>query len=436
MKRKPKSNENDKINSLTWEWFVSSRENNEPVSGSMIQAKARQIAEQLSNTKFKASNGWLESFKTRHNISRHKSYQESKKTADVLNVDKPEVKLKLVLKNYELKNIYNVVVSGLLFRALPSQTLLNKSEECDDVKLSNERLSIFLCFNMEGAFEKPLIVGKAKSPRCFKNLDLKTLPIIWRANNKAWMTSNIMDDWLLIFNNKMKKEHRNVILLLDHVKFLPHSNYSNVHIMLLPAYTTSFTQPVNQRIINSVKVNYRKMVLQSFLASVDGIFNVEKLPNNINELDAIYWLTNAINLIKPDAVKKCFIKTGFKSVSDEQTDDLLLDDDFKQLCMSINKEVNCKDYFSIDMNLTSSCNEMDVQKEDDDQSGSDNEIIDTPLTGCTNDIKTYENALNEIKRLELFSLNQYHHNDLFEAVLKVKYLLEHKIVCNKIKNIK
>lgn len=433
MKRKPKSSENDKINSLTWEWFVSSRENNEPISGLMIQAKALQIAEQLSITKFKASNGWLESFKTRHNICRNKMYQQSKKTGDVLHVDKPEVKLKLLLEDYELKNIYNGVETGLLFRALPSQTLPDMSEECNNGELSNERLTMFLCVNMEGEFEKTLIIGKAKTPRCFKNLDLKTLPIIWRSNNKAWITSSLMDEWLLQFNYKMKLEHRKVILLLHHAKFQPCPNYSNVHIVLLPAYT-SFTQPMSQGIIYSVKYNYRKMVLQSLLASVDDISNVEKLANNITELDAIYWLSKSIKLIKPDAVKKCFIKTGFKSVvSDEQTDDLLPDDDFEQLCMTINKEVNSQDYLNIDMNLCTSYDEIDDQKEDDDQSGSVNKIINSPPTSCTNDIKTYENALNEIKRLELFSLNQYHHNDLFEAVLKVKYLLENKIVCNKIK---
>lgn len=92
---------------------------------------------------------------------------------------------------------------------------------------------------MDGAFEKPLIVGKEKTSQCFKNLDPNTLPIIWRANNKAWMTSSIMDDWLLVFNNKMKKEHQKVILLLDHIKCHPCPNLSNVHIVWLPGYTAN-----------------------------------------------------------------------------------------------------------------------------------------------------------------------------------------------------
>eukprot|EP00102_Acyrthosiphon_pisum_P024766 XP_016661976.1 PREDICTED: tigger transposable element-derived protein 3-like [Acyrthosiphon pisum] len=54
MKRKPKSNANEEINNLTWEWFESTRTKNISISGPIIQTKARQIAEQMSVTEFKA----------------------------------------------------------------------------------------------------------------------------------------------------------------------------------------------------------------------------------------------------------------------------------------------------------------------------------------------------------------------------------------------
>ena len=39
-----------------------------PVSGPMIQEEALQIALKLNVTGFTASNGWLEKWKTRHNV--------------------------------------------------------------------------------------------------------------------------------------------------------------------------------------------------------------------------------------------------------------------------------------------------------------------------------------------------------------------------------
>jgi hypothetical protein len=39
------------------------------VTGPMLQAKAREIAQRLHVENFQASNGWLESLTTRHNIN-------------------------------------------------------------------------------------------------------------------------------------------------------------------------------------------------------------------------------------------------------------------------------------------------------------------------------------------------------------------------------
>jgi hypothetical protein len=40
--------------------------------------------------------------------------------------------------------------------------------------------------------EKPLMIGKAAKLRCFKNLKINNLLVIWRNNKKAWMTAATM----------------------------------------------------------------------------------------------------------------------------------------------------------------------------------------------------------------------------------------------------
>ncbi|KAI8487937.1 hypothetical protein Bbelb_343850 [Branchiostoma belcheri] len=39
--------------------------------------------------------------------------------------------------------------------------------------------------------EQPLIIGKSAKPRCFKNVNLRTLPVIFRNNSKAWMNRTV-----------------------------------------------------------------------------------------------------------------------------------------------------------------------------------------------------------------------------------------------------
>lgn len=43
---------------------------------------------------------------------------------------------------------------------------------------------------------KPLVVGTAKSPRCFRGRDKSLLPVFWRNNKKAWMNSRLWVEWL------------------------------------------------------------------------------------------------------------------------------------------------------------------------------------------------------------------------------------------------
>jgi len=35
---------------------------------------------------------------------------------------------------------------------------------------------------MAGEIRKPLVIGKSKKPRCFKNMDISSLPVIWKFN--------------------------------------------------------------------------------------------------------------------------------------------------------------------------------------------------------------------------------------------------------------
>ena len=53
------------------------------------------------------------------------------------------------------------------------------------------------CANMVGDIEKLFVIGKAQRPRCFGKLDRNSLPVVWRANKKAWMTGTFMEEWLV-----------------------------------------------------------------------------------------------------------------------------------------------------------------------------------------------------------------------------------------------
>lgn len=72
--------------------------------------------------------------------------------------------------------MFNCVL--IFSRALPDKSFALKGFECKGGKLAKERITVMVACSMGGEKLKPLVIGKAARPRCFRNLDLKTLPIL------------------------------------------------------------------------------------------------------------------------------------------------------------------------------------------------------------------------------------------------------------------
>jgi len=175
-------------------------------------------------------------------------------------------KIKDLVVGYEPRNVYNGDETSLFFRVLPSKTLTVRGDKCTVGKLSKERLTLFIYANMAGEIEKPIVTGKSACPRPFRHLDCNSPPVNWRSNKKAWMTSAIMEEWILSFNGRIKSQGRKVILFLDNATCHPRTDLSNVKLAYFPPNTTSITQPIDQGIIHTLKSFYGKFVLQSLVA--------------------------------------------------------------------------------------------------------------------------------------------------------------------------
>jgi len=121
----------------------------------------------LQITDFKASNGWLEKFLIRSNIS-FKSISGESKEVDLDIINDWKKKLQKICEPYDPRNIFNFDESGLFFKLLPNKTFAFKNETCAGGKKSKERLTLALCVNMLGEFEKVLIVGKSKNLAALK----------------------------------------------------------------------------------------------------------------------------------------------------------------------------------------------------------------------------------------------------------------------------
>lgn len=71
--------------------------------------------------------------------------------------------------------------------------------------------SILLGANMDDSEKlKSLMIGKSSKPRCFKNI--KSLPMAYCTNKKAWITGELFNKWIQSVNAHMEKRQRNILL--------------------------------------------------------------------------------------------------------------------------------------------------------------------------------------------------------------------------------
>ena len=195
--------------------FSNVRDQNVPVSGPVLLAKAEKFAIKLNIENVKASTGWLDRFKERNGITFKKVCGEAK-SVDTTSADMTEWQHRLgrVLDQYCADGIYNADETGVFYRLLPDKTLEFKKVDCHDGKKSKERLTALVCANVTGNDKLPrLIIGKSANPRCFKNK--KTLPTPYTSNKKAWMTSEIFTDWLRNLDRNLQKKKRKIAMVVE-----------------------------------------------------------------------------------------------------------------------------------------------------------------------------------------------------------------------------
>ena len=257
-RQKLKSGNHELVDQAIFNWFLSMQSHNIPLSASMIQEKAVIFAKGLNTENFQASDGWLRRWKERNDISFKTVSGESKSVTPEMVNAWSEMSLPTYLSNYDLEDIYNADEFGLFYQCLPNKNYLLKLERCYVGKLSKIRIAGMAAANATGDKLPMFLIGKAKNPRCFKNV--KFLPCRYRNQRKSWMDGKFFEELLRELDRKFAFEGTNVAFVVDNCPTHPHNdNLKAIKIKLyfLPPNTTSKAQPMDQGVIRSLKAKYR-----------------------------------------------------------------------------------------------------------------------------------------------------------------------------------
>lgn len=268
----------DNIDSHLLSFFRLARDKKIPISGELLLEKARFYATALQYTDVdKIDRNWIQRWKTRNNILSKRLHGEADSADTAAADDWLTNRLPKLLQDYEPSQILNCDETGLYYRCLPDKTLAFKEEKCSGVKMSKERMTVMLTASMTGEKFPLLVIGKFGNPRCFKGV--QSLPIEYKHNKKAWMTSPLFEEYVKKLDKRMKKENRKVALVLDNCTAHPDIKLENVSLVFLPPNVTSKCQPLDAGIIRCLKAKYRSEIakLRLFAFENDSEFSVDVL---------------------------------------------------------------------------------------------------------------------------------------------------------------
>lgn len=307
------------IEAALYSWYKQAISTGTPVSGPILCAKALAFASKLGHTDFKATHGWLDRFKKRKNIvfgrapARRKREEEENSSPELKPGEWQTAVLPQLLLEFDPGDVFAVEEIGLLYRTLPTVAPNLRGERCAGGIRSRLRLTVLLCGNMTGTEKFPLlVVGKHPKPSSFRHV--KSLPVQYLANQKAWMTSDSFGAWLQDVDSWFVQQGRRVVVIAAclPVHSKPPGGLRSVRLVTAP---NGFLGPLRHGVVMSFKRNYRRGILETLVNQMqrdDPTPNkrTRRLNTKLSLLTCLHQLATAWHSVSDAVISASFARAG------------------------------------------------------------------------------------------------------------------------------
>jgi DDE superfamily endonuclease len=220
---------------------------------------------------------------------------------------------------------------------MPSKTFISKEEQsAPGFKAAKDRLTLLLGGNSTGDFRmKPLLIYHSENPRSMKGISKQSMPVIWMANRKAWMTAILFKKWYQDHFCPAVKSYcernglqKKALLILDNAPGHP-QNLSEfqtclpVEIIFTPPNTTSILQPMDQGVIANFKAYYIRKTFKQLVEAVDSDqCSIKEFWKKFNIMNAIENIGSSWNEVQQSCLKGCWNCLLIKTVEEEIINEL------------------------------------------------------------------------------------------------------------------
>ncbi|KAG6940996.1 tigger transposable element derived 1 [Chelydra serpentina] len=163
-----------------------------PINGNMLQEKALSVyalfkppteeGQPSDKKEFKASQGWLNSFRNRFNLKNVQTTGEAASANEEAAKAYPEQLKKIIEERGHLpEQVFNADETGLLWKKMPSRTYISKSEQqAPGFKAAKDHVTMLLCGNAVGHLIKLGLLYRSANPHALKGKNKNLLPVFWQ----------------------------------------------------------------------------------------------------------------------------------------------------------------------------------------------------------------------------------------------------------------
>lgn len=254
-------------------WFLAVRacgRRTVPVTVELLKGRAKEIAEEMGLTDFRASTGFVCRWAKRHHV-RSIALVGAAASADRSGTVAEMDALRQVLRGVEPRLIYNMDETGLFYRCLPYRSYVTARERRtargSKAMRAKDRVTAVLCVNADGSHKLPIaVIGKAARPLCFRP-PAAPCPVPYFSQTNAWMDGPTMAAWFrTVFVAEVRRVTTEpVYLIMDNAPSHGVLREDGVTVLCLPPNTTSIYQPLDMGIISAVKRRYKSRLLRKVL---------------------------------------------------------------------------------------------------------------------------------------------------------------------------
>ncbi|KAM3955673.1 tigger transposable element-derived protein 4 [Aphomia sociella] len=338
------------------EWFHSQKNHNIPVSGKMLQDVAEAFAKDCGFVAFNGSKKWLDRFKKRYNISLrgtpskrdyHNMSMESKWKKQFFKENWCDVRFGI-----PDEDIYTADEVGLYYN--PSKGRIKKLAGKKFIQgYVKDRLSIFMCTNVNGLDKKRLFVCGLEDPLVHSHRDPDTLPVTYIRHSQAHFTTSMFEEYVKYWNRELQVLNKKAVLILDRATIHSKLQLSHLKLVFVPWKASTGLMPIKNGIFLRFRQEFRRLLIEE--KTMNAIRGVDR---NLTCLEALHMVQKAWERTPPEIITKAFLDTGY-DVKDIETKTesipKIYDDDEDIMC-NLLKDYDIESYFTdtshLDMYLT------------------------------------------------------------------------------------